>query len=1229
MAAKRRVRLTRNQGHPSDLFNALIPAGRPSRPLNRQSTPSRAQGRTRRLASVKRGSSGRERVVRALQNSGIGSSGYTPEASQIAWQNAYERLTDDFRQSAAEQEAINRVNQDQEEEAEQDLPWYQDITRAIGLSNPFNEETGWQDSLVGRTLDILSRPAYGLAEGLQSLGEQETHRGYSGGDIGFTLGNFFSGVGRGLSGEDKTGFGQVYEAVKENEASDIGSGLRAFEEAHPLIEQRMSQALGFGGELFLDPLNRFTPTRSRILADNPSGAGFLARNVTGTNATSDVLRRTILNAADDVTRDLQAGNPSWAANPASLLSRVENAVASSFDNTLLETSHGGRRQARLNPRGFAETASSAAAMELRTAITDPLRELVSRFRNPVGRNIRQNFTLRKFENALRNNPEFEEFYLKFIADPSIQRLLPANPTPAQVYQLVQKPGIQRSTAWQRVLDDVLAKYDGEVTDFRDRLVGEFNNVSYPTLGVRFYGKEIPIKFPGKAYKFVGSKLDGHGPFGSDIFERMSIGRILPDRVSLFSTRARSGNITGMPSLEKFNADLRKMGRNYSKQEMADIAKYLDEGTQSIGVKKIDDALAFIRAKQQEIFDREVFYGVRSADELADDYNFIYNKGGSAQARKDFKEGRKAAFRDKNKRGAGAFGLAEARARGLKPTEHAFENLFRRFEKSQRDITRQLFLKDLLDNYATMAKPLKADMAAKMNLRQVPHSQLPEAMRLAAEKSGEVVYLPRHMFSGKPLGTKGGTNGFFEDFAEMLSWSPQESGRFTRNFAKIINMIKYLQTVPNPGFHMRNMMGDIAMGLMDDINPSDYAKIIKKYATKGSFEVVPGVTLTWDEMVDLFHRNADAGFFQVDTGTYNSLTAGSIPKDFSRKMVNKLRKASDIREEMGRFVHFATAYQQEARALWKKGTRDLDRIKTLSEDAALWRVNAYRFDYGALTPFEQKIKTLAFPFYTYQRKAIPLLLEQMYSNPQFLTMANRFMQYNDGSGADAFNSLNIPQYIRDMGFAITNPTEEPTYIGADALNLGSLNLLASTSPEDFARTALSNLNPLAAAPIELGTNTDLYMNRPLNQGFMEYILNQVPMAGDIQSETGFDIPGIPGHVGTENPLTARFAGIGLPWRHISSGQQEQQHEANLDEAIDSPIKQFNYSQDLYQITEDVENGQMVFTLRNRITGKPLGRAATPQELIEFAQRQPNANYQEPDVNTLRPPTYQDILTRMGQ
>ena len=71
------------------------------------------------------------------------------------------------------------------------------------------------------------------------------------------------------------------------------------------------------------------------------------------------------------------------------------------------------------------------------------------------------------------------------------------------------------------------------------------------------------------------------------------------------------------------------------------------------------------------------------------------------------------------------------------------------------------------------------------------------------------------------------------------------GRFGRSFNKIINQFKLWTTLPYPGFHVRNFMGDTAMGLLDGVPPSRYLSVMKKYAASragraANFEILPGI-----------------------------------------------------------------------------------------------------------------------------------------------------------------------------------------------------------------------------------------------------------------------------------------------------------------------------------------------------------------------------------------------------
>ena len=167
--------------------------------------------------------------------------GYNPATVQGIWQRAYDELTTQYQETAATQRAIDAANQATEPDI--DRPWYQDIGQAVfGAGEEKPGTGGFANSLFGRALDLTQRIPYGVFEGMQTLAE-DTHDE----DEMSTLhqgrhiaSDFFGGFGRGFTGENKTGFGDVYEAVKENPTTSVGEGLRAFEEAHPNWEQALA-----------------------------------------------------------------------------------------------------------------------------------------------------------------------------------------------------------------------------------------------------------------------------------------------------------------------------------------------------------------------------------------------------------------------------------------------------------------------------------------------------------------------------------------------------------------------------------------------------------------------------------------------------------------------------------------------------------------------------------------------------------------------------------------------------------------------------------------------------------------------------------------------------------------------------------------------------------------------------------------------------------------------------
>ena len=1207
----------------------------------RVSIPSYASGAQQRINRVSRGAAGiPSALVRNYRRASVPSAGgaqYGSTAVQNIWNRTLQDLNTDFAQNANEMVAVE--NAAAAREPSPDRPWYQDIWHAISGIGGEGEEGGFADSIVGRGLDIASRPAYGLFEGLQTVAEQEDQTGFSPQDLWNTVQNFGAGVGRGLTGEDKTGFGQVYEAYKNNPTTALGPTLQRFEQLHPGAESWLSRGIGFAGELGLDPLNYALPAAPRVI-----GAGEHAGEV----ATEAILRDLNVNAAGRVADEFAAtshlATPMYRNNPTLLTNRVSSAIDDLFSHSVANVASGGSPGVRLmNERTWPVTVANRVQTEIETAFQKPFFEHVDhllKYGKADGIYSARVLAARKY------NQDFDDFW-RGLEDVLISKGNP-NPSMDDVLSAIETGRISRSTI-DSVVRNVVKKYEPEMRNVREQVFSDVSNPSYRTVGIRLGNKVVPFKAVGRAYQWLNNKtmaklFHGTGEFAErSIFESSFPG--------VFGLKTGMARAVGFSSMDAFRREMQTMARKFSKDEAREMQRLLEEGIMHTGDTRIDEGLKFIREHYDNMFREEQVAGARPIQEIGrkvqptgserlDNYVYVYNRGGSRRNRSIFKKGRKADINKAGITGAGRWTMAEAKRMGLRPVDNAFEALFLRKMKSQRDFVRSWFLQDLVKNYSIAGgdavRRLHPRVVASRGLHEVPYDWLELGLKkMAGSAKARKFYLPEEIWQ---IG---------ERFNKMTGWTSAEWPALGRAFASTITKLKAMLTLPFTGFHMKNFIGDVFMGLMDDINPRAYERVVRKFLLDSSghvqsFDIIPGhLNIPFKEMVNEYKRYADSGFFEVEFGTYNSITAGQIPKRITRGTVNAVRQASDFREFAPRLVHFTEAYTQEARALWRSGMRDMAEIQRRSGEAALWRVNKYKFDYSALMPWEKVAKTLAFPFYTYLRKALPTLVESMFLNPHYLSTADRILQYNDGSGADDFNQMNWPQWMKDLGFAQLTDEKEPWAITSDLLPMGALDILSSIRPDatesiqDFSREALSNLNPIVQGPLEMGTGRELFGNRPTSDNALEYFLSQLPLLSDINQEV-VDIPGVPGGVTDkswmERIINERLLGLGMPIRKVTTEMQSQQQQENRDRLIDEPLQQFNYSQDRYTITQaEAPDGSFIYRIRDNLVEGDEGVVAlakTPTEALSIASRLPGVNYQQQYVDPYHQPNMDDVIRQLG-
>jgi hypothetical protein len=1179
---------------------------------------------------------------RASKNS-YGSSGFSssPERQTAGFNSLVDQLTTDYMASAQKQDVITRTlayQTGQEPGPEGILGQAQNVGSGI--------LGGIMSSPVGTILHEIGRPANSLFQGMEDTAAMRDA------DNGSILGTFFGGAKRGFfyegdpgaTGPDNaSGFGQVYEALKDNPDSPLHRPLSALEEAHPAWEQALAISAGAAGEMLFDPTNLIAPALPNIMR----GGGAVTKEAF--TETLEAASRASLDNALSATPGLFSRSP---FSPDMIHARAGEAMSDALNDSILRVMGGGTpHTSTLGGAAMPSLVSQRWGQSVIDSIGGPAEEALTRLKTNA-----RTITSHEVEALRASSKDFDEVWTALTAEMKNQGF-PITGGPVRIGGKIVDTSIIEVLAVMRgqggdfvkfidsTWDNLRNAHFVELQPHIDELYKAVENPTTRTLGIRLghgrHSRVVNVPVIGRAYAWVGDRLGaipGMQGLGSALYERR-----FP---ALFAGRISRASAYGVKGMDNFMRDLERMAKGnlasgvvkaFTPAEGEELFKAMGDAAFKFGDTRMDEALDSLRAMRDERFYEELREGARSIDredgslikgnQHDPNYQYIHLKGGTKTAREAFQEGRKKAYEKFGH--SGQYTVEYAKKEGLKPIDNAFEAMQLHYMDSANNITRAYFWQDLASNYglinnATVTGINDLERQAR-NLKAVEYGKLSEALKQMVKDTGGKFYIPREMHKiGK-------------DFDSMMKWSTASMGQFGRSFSSVINKFKIWTTIPYPGFHTRNFMGDTMMGMLDGVSPTRYTEVMTKYlkSRKGlanNFHIIPGVDMNFKELIALFREEANSGYLRMDIGLTSTKTVGKIG-GIGRKVGAIAKEASDDRELLPRLTHYLHALRDESKALWKSGLRDTDEILTRARDAALWRVNHYKFDYNALLPWERQLKATVFPFYTYTRKAIPALMEQMFINPHYFQMANRFMMNNDGSAADAFNYMNMPQWIRDFGFGTLTDETNPLAITGEILPTNVLDIISSNSLKEAAGDLLSTANPFIQAPIEQAMGRTLFDGRPIEGGAFDYAMSKIPFIGDMQ-ERFSNLPGVPGE--SANPyfggeggfdwtklLSDRALGLGMGIHRVSEGQQEQQMETNFDKFIEQPLIDYNRSQDRYTINMD-ENGQ--FIVRDKINDQDLQGFPTPQQAIEYAASLPTVNF--PRVPSLHQPTGDD-LARMTE
>ena len=406
--------------------------------------------------------------------------------------------------------------------------------------------------------------------------------------------------------------------------------------------------------------------------------------------------------------------------------------------------------------------------------------------------------------------------------------------------------------------------------------------------------------------------------------------------------------------------------------------------------------------------------------------------------------------------------------------------------------------------------------------------------------------------------------------------PVSQNKALKTFDAVTHMYKTQLTIYRPGHHARNTYGDTWLGMMDGMfSPRWYRKGLGIMSARSSvysdwggeaaaevareFSTKPVASFKWKntktgkiETKELTREEAyrlafDQGMFPtfqiledlgMATNTGFDFTRSGIsgnlrwinPVFYAEKMSGGRIKPGDVHRTAGKLSELRDHYHRAAHfayALDKNPVveaADLEEALLRAGSAASQRVKKWHPDGSDYSHFEQQVMRRTVLFYSWMRKAIPLVVEAHAFTPgRALLYPKAMYALAEANGIDLQNGFGdpfpldqlFPSWMQDTSQGPTMGDANQGYFGLkpgipgpDILD-GYFNARA---PGSIVNTMGGNLNPAIKAPIEIMTHDKGAFARDLRLGGSpvetpaDYIAKQLPNSSLLENLTDRSIPG---------------------------------------------------------------------------------------------------------------------------
>lgn len=352
------------------------------------------------------------------------------------------------------------------------------------------------------------------------------------------------------------------------------------------------------------------------------------------------------------------------------------------------------------------------------------------------------------------------------------------------------------------------------------------------------------------------------------------------------------------------------------------------------------------------------------------------------------------------------------------------------------------------------------------------------------------------------------------------------------YIPMLDMWKWGNTLPNPSHHLRNLTGDLSLTFLEN-GSKNFRKAhqlaLKVMANKeyDGYDAVaalqgihqlPGVgkkiiegrlgSMTdVDTMKSALARGIMPTFQQAEQLETDLLGKSGLARTWRGLTTSKVgRTVGGVSEARDHYVRLGHYIQFTMNHI------DSSKYKSMDEllDAAAEATRKWHPDGSDLTSFERNLK-LVIPFYSWTRKAIPLVIESFLTHPGRVNAFNKAsynlaesMGVNPDSLSDPFPTDQMfPSYLTDQAygpqFKVANK-----YFGIDP-GIPTWDVLDSTIAGNPLQNILGQMAPMVKAPFEVATGTNLGTGSPIHD-WSDYIDQSIPGPAQASRLSGVSVTG---------------------------------------------------------------------------------------------------------------------------